>query len=82
MLMLIDTPDPRYRPEQPPEPGRQWNPNLRVLIPLAAAVVCLGVAYLTPPLVSYLLMIAGLVLFFDGATSLFPGTDGLKDHRQ
>jgi hypothetical protein len=83
MLMLIDTPDPRYRREPPDEPGRQWNPNLRVWIPLILAVLCLGVAYFVPPLPSYLLMVAGLVLFFDGATSLFPSTnDGLKDHQQ
>jgi hypothetical protein len=81
MLMLIDTPDPRYRPDNP-EPGRRWNPNLRVWVPLIAAVVCLGMAYLVPPLVSYILMVAGLVLFFDGATSLFPTSDGLRDHHQ
>ena len=39
-------------------------------------------AYLVPPLVSYILMVAGLVLFFDGATSLFPTSDGLRDHHQ
>jgi hypothetical protein len=82
MLMLIDTPDPRYRPDQP-DPGRRWNPNLRVLIPLVAAAVCLGVAYLVPPLVSYILMVAGLILFFDAGTSLFPSSsDGLRDHHQ
>ncbi|MEA2317971.1 MAG: hypothetical protein QOD44_2160, partial [Solirubrobacteraceae bacterium] len=48
-----------------------------------AAAVCLGVAYLVPPLVSYILMVAGLILFFDAGTSLFPSSsDGLRDHHQ
>jgi hypothetical protein len=81
MLMLIDSQDPRYGPDEP-EPGRRWNPNLRVWIPLVGAVVCIGVAYLVPPLVSYILMVAGLVLFFDGATSLLPSGDGLRDNHQ
>jgi hypothetical protein len=84
MLMLIDTPDPRYRPDEPePEPGRRrWNPRLRVLLPLVGAILCIAIAYLVPPLVAYVLMVVGLVLFFDAATSLYPSGGGMTDHRQ
>jgi hypothetical protein len=36
MLMLIDTPDPRYRPEPEPErePWRRRHPRARVALPL------------------------------------------------
>jgi hypothetical protein len=82
-LMLVDTPDPRYRrePEEPePEPER-WHPNLRLWAPIAGSIVCFVSAYLVPPLVTFILTIAGLMLFFDGVFSLFPD-DGLRSHRQ
>ena len=81
-LMLIDTPDPRYRREPEPEPeDRGWRPNMRLWMPIAASVVCFVSAYLVPPLVTFVLTIAGLMLFFDGVFSLFPD-DGLRSHRQ
>ena len=82
-LMLIDTPDPRYRGEPDPEPERErWRPNLRVWAPILASVVCFGVAYLVPPFVTFLLTVAGLLLFFDGVLALVPSGDGLWSNRQ
>ncbi len=81
-LMLIDTPDPRYRHEPEPDRTPSWRPNMRVWTPIAASVACFLVAYLVPPLVTFLLTIVGLVLFFDGVLSLLPAGDGLHSHRQ
>jgi hypothetical protein len=80
-VMLVDTPDPRYRREPEPEPERRWRPNMRLWLPIAGAIVCFGAGYLVPPLVTFVLTIAGLMLFFDGIFSLFPD-DGLRSHRQ
>ena len=54
-LMLVDTPDDRYRRE----PGRSWR---RVLRLLAGAVACFLVGALLLPWVGFLLDIAGVVL--------------------
>ena len=81
-LMLIDTPDPRYRREPEPEPeGGGWRPNMRLWMPIGGSILCFASAYLVPPLVTFILTIAGLMLFFDGVFSLFPD-DGLRSHRQ
>jgi len=84
MLMLIDTPDPRYRgePEPEPEPGRGRHPNMRVWAPIGGSVVCFIVAYLVPPLVTFVLTIVALLLFFDGVLALLPSGDGLWSHHQ
>jgi hypothetical protein len=85
MLMLIDTPDPRYRPEQPEpdrEPWRQRHPRARVWMPLAGCAACFGAAYLVPPFVTFVLTVAALMLFFDGALALMPTGDGLWSNRQ
>jgi hypothetical protein len=84
MLMLIDTPDPRYRPEPEPEkePWRRRHPLMRVLLPIAASVACFGIAYLVPPLVTFVLTIVAMMLFFDGALALLPTGDGLWSNRQ
>jgi hypothetical protein len=85
MLMLIDTPDPRYRPEEPEperEPWRLRHPRARVALPLAGSVLCFTVAYLVPPFVTFLLTIAAMMLFFDGALALLPTEDGLWSNRQ
>jgi hypothetical protein len=84
MLMLIDTPDPRYRPEPEPEkePWRRRHPRARVALPLAGCVLCFTIAYLVPPFVTFLLTIAAMMLFFDGALALLPTGDGLWSNRQ
>ncbi|MEA2323089.1 MAG: hypothetical protein QOD81_2939 [Solirubrobacteraceae bacterium] len=81
MLGLIDTPDPRYRRDEP-EPGPGWQPNLRLWLPVGGSVVCFTLGEFTPPLVTYVLMIAGMVMFLDGVLSLLPSGDGLRQHRQ
>ena len=80
-VMLVDTPDPRYRREPEPEPERRWRPNMRLWLPIAGSIVCFIAGYLVPPVVTFVLTIAGLMLFFDGIFSLFPD-DGLRSHRQ
>jgi hypothetical protein len=84
MLMLIDTPDPRYRPEPEPEkePWRRRHPRMRVLLPVCASVLCFAVAYVVPPFVTFLLTIVAMMLFFDGALALLPTEDGLWSNRQ
>jgi len=86
MLMLIDTPDPRYRrePESEPdrEPWRRRHPRARLLLPWIACVMCFVVAYMVPPFVTFLLTTAGLMFFFDGALALLPTGDGLWSNRQ
>jgi hypothetical protein len=44
--------------------------------------VCFTVAYLVPPFVTFLLTIAAMMLFFDGALALLPTGDGLWSNRQ
>jgi hypothetical protein len=84
LLMLLDTPDPRYQrePEPEPEPGRRWNANLRIWLPLGGSAACFAVAYLVPPFVTFVLTVAGLMLFFDGVLALVPSGDGLNKHQQ
>jgi hypothetical protein len=84
MLMLIDTPDPRYRPEPEPEkePWRRRHPRMRVCLPMAGSVACFAVAYHVPPAVTFVLTIVAMMLFFDGALALLPTGDGLWSNRQ
>jgi hypothetical protein len=82
-LMLIDTPDPRYRGEPDPEPDHEgWRPNLRVWIPIGASIVSFGVAALLSPFLMFVMTIVGLLLFFDGVLALVPSGDGLWSNRQ
>jgi hypothetical protein len=85
-LMLIDTPDPRYRREPDPEPEREpWgrrHPRARVVLPWVGCLLCFVVAYLVPPFVTFVLTVTGLMLFFDGALALLPTGDGLWSNRQ
>ena len=83
-LMLIDNPDPRYRPEPEPErePWRRRHPRARVVLPFACCAVCFGAAYLVGPFQTFVLTVAALMFFFDGALALLPTGDGLWSHRQ
>jgi hypothetical protein len=87
-FMLIDTPDPRYRrgPEPEPDPEREpWrarHPRARLVLPWVGCVLCFVAAYLVPPVVTFLLTIAALMCFFDGALALLPTGDGLWSNRQ
>jgi hypothetical protein len=84
MLMLIDTPDPRYRPDPEPEkePWRRRHPRARIALPLVGCVVCFVLAYLVPPFVTFVLTIVAMMLFFDGALAMLPTGDGLWSNRQ
>jgi hypothetical protein len=82
MLGLIDTPDPRYRPEPEPERRPRRPPHMRLWLTLGGCIACFLLAGLMPPLVAYVLAIAGMALFFDGATSLLPSGDGLSKYKQ
>ncbi|HEX2103748.1 MAG TPA: hypothetical protein VHF51_08855 [Solirubrobacteraceae bacterium] len=87
-LMLIDTPDPRYRrePEPDPEPEREpWSRRhrrARLVLPWVGCVLCFIVAYLVPPFATFVLTVTALMLFFDGALALLPTGDGLWSNRQ
>jgi|tagenome__1003787_1003787.scaffolds.fasta_scaffold19694565_2 hypothetical protein len=57
----------------------------RFLLPLALGFGCLIVALWVGPVVTWILLIVGFGLMFDGATALFAratGGGGLPDHRQ
>ena len=85
MLMLIDTPDPRYRsePDQPREPWSRRHPTARVRLPAILAVLCMVAAYIvTPPLLIFGLSMLSMTLFFDAILALLPTGDGLWSHRQ
>ena len=66
MLMLIDTPDPRYRggDEGPDEEReRRWEPIPgRLFRSAAGSVSCLIVSSVTAPAVSAVLVLASIVL--------------------
>lgn len=85
MLMLIDTPDPRYRsePDPPREPWGRRHPTARVRLPFILAVACMFAAYVvTSPLLIFGLSMVSMTLFFDGILALLPTGDGLWSHRQ
>jgi hypothetical protein len=85
MLMLIDTPDPRYRsePDQPRVPWGRRHPTARVRLPFVLAVMCMAAAYLFgSPLVIFGCTTVSMMLFFDGILALLPTGDGLWSHRQ
>jgi hypothetical protein len=59
--------------------------NLRCYGPLILAGICLTAAYSVPPVVSYVLTIAALVLAFEGGLSLYERASragGMKDFHQ
>jgi hypothetical protein len=85
MLMLIDTPDTRYRsePDQPRVPWSRRHPTARVRLPFILAVLCMAGAYIfASPLVIFGLSMASMTFFFDGILALLPTGDGLWSHRQ
>ncbi len=58
---------------------------MRYWLPLIAALICLVVATMVPPLVAYVLIIAAFALVIDASTKLIEaGTRGgrLTDYRQ
>jgi hypothetical protein len=59
--------------------------TLRCWLPMIAGLLCLVVSRWTGPLATWLLLLAGIALVFDGATALFvkaTGAGGLRDNRQ
>jgi hypothetical protein len=68
MLMLIDTPDPRYRPDPAPhEPGRRRS-TLRVWLWLLCAVAAIVLAHFIPvAMIGFWLDIAAFWLFMGAA---------------
>jgi hypothetical protein len=78
MLLLIDS------REQPPTPAPHdpRRPSLRALWPIPATLFLLGVAAMVPPLPSYLLILAAVVLVARALTRAIPSSNGLEDYRQ
>ena len=73
--MLIHTSDAeRGGPDPEDERRRRWEPiSLRILLPVVASFACLIVGGVTPPLVTYLLAIAAVLLCADAARAAWPG---------
>jgi hypothetical protein len=85
MLMLIDTPDPRYRPSEPDPEREPWHVRhraIRITLPILASVGCFVAASYVSPFMTFVLTIVALTLFFDGALALLPRGDGLWSNRQ
>lgn len=78
MLLLIDTRE-QHQPRRRREPSR---PSLRRLWPVPATMFLLGVAAMVPPLPSYLLILAAVVLVARALTRAIPSSNGLEDYRQ
>jgi hypothetical protein len=65
LLMLVDTPDPRYRgdPDPDEERERRWEPiGARLLVPAAGSLSCFAIAPFGGPIASWALTAAGIAL--------------------
>jgi hypothetical protein len=87
MLMLIDTREPWFLPDEPdPGPRRSFNlGSLRALRRCVALVVGLVLVLLSaafPPAVAYGLILAACVFIGRGLGGFMRGTSGLKDYHQ
>ena len=85
MLMLIDTPDPRYRPPEPDPDREPWHVRhraIRIALPIVASIGCFIASSYVSPFMTFVLTIVALTLFFDGALALLPRGDGLWSNRQ
>src|SRR4051812_13757061 len=85
MLMLIDTPDPRYRPSEPDPERQPWHVRhraIRVMLPILASIGCFVASSYVSPFMTFVLTIVALTLFFDGALALLPRGDGLWSNHQ
>lgn len=80
-MLLIDTRD--HRPPPDPERRRRRRPGwLGVAAPIAAAILCLALATVMPPLAAYGLTVLTLALVAFGLAKLLPDMGGLHKHRQ
>jgi len=79
MLMLIDTPDPRYRPESGRDgPGRpRLGPWTGVLLTVCAA--CVYFARHGAPLIQFLLLVTSFAAFLAAVLSLWMHGDATRD---
>jgi hypothetical protein len=82
MLMLIDTADPRYRPQGDGDgPGRP-RVGVHTFLLLGAAGACLYAAHSTPAFVSYILLVATFALGLAAVLTLWlHGEDGPREER-
>jgi hypothetical protein len=87
MLMLIDTRESWFPPDEP-EPGPRWRFNLgslRVLrrcVPLVVGLVLVVLSAAFPPAVAYGLILAACVFIGRGLGGFIRSTSGLKDYHQ
>jgi hypothetical protein len=87
MLMLIDTREPWFLPEEP-DPPRRWSFNLgslrplRRVIPLVIGLVLVLLSAAFPPVVAYGLILVACAFIGRGLASFMKGTSGLKDYHQ
>jgi len=85
MLMLIDTPDSRYRPPEPDPEREPWHVRhraIRVTLPMLASIAAFVATSFVSPFMTFVLTIVALTLFFDGALALLPRGDGLWSNHQ
>ena len=70
--MLIDTPDPRYRPDPGADPP--WRrANLPAWLWLGGAVACFVLAHFVAPVLAYLLQVAAFCLMLAAADARWLG---------
>jgi hypothetical protein len=82
MLMLIDTPDPRYggAPDPDEERERRWQPvSRRIFLPVAGSLSCVIVSGSTAPLVTYLLNVVAIALCLYAMRAAWPRRGGPPD---
>jgi hypothetical protein len=82
MLMLIDTPDPRYggSPDPDEERERRWEPvGARIFVPAAGSMSCLILSGVTSRGVSYALDLLAVLLCLALARAAWQMRDGGRD---
>jgi hypothetical protein len=75
MLMLIDTPDPRYggAPDPDGERERRWEPvSRRIFLPLAGSLSCLIVSGSTHTVVTLILDLMAIALCLYAVRAAWP----------
>jgi hypothetical protein len=79
MLMLIDTPDPRYRPDRGGDgPGRP-HLGVRSVLLFGASGACLYLARSVPAMIEFVLLMGSFSLFLVAIFSLWMHADESSD---
>ena len=72
MLMLVDTPDPRYRPDSGRDGSGRPRPGLATVLLLARSGICLYLArFVGPALLEFMLLFGSFAAFLAAIFSLW-----------